>query len=483
MANRLPTIFQQFFTADPNVREGSLLYSYAAGTSTPLATYTDKDCTLGLENTNPIVLDSLGQPPNAVFLTNVGYKFILKTSAGVTVWTADDVFTSDYSARAKISGYNGNPNTHVAGTAASGSTPADVIMDYANGVLYVCTTTGIAAAAVWTAINASTAANVVPMPQGYLTLTSATPVLASDVTAATTVYYALDQGNLIPVYNGSTFVPTVFTELSLSLVASHVASTIYDIFVFSNSGVLTLVTGPAWTTSTAGSGARGTGASTTELTRVSGIYVNTVQITGRNGSSTYTISANKATYVGSIFMDGSNGQVSCHRSYGQSRKWGLWNAYNRKRIELVMGDATSAWNYTTNTIRQSRADANNVLTTFAGLPEEQVDISFRQKVVGGSTNAASSSNVTWEIGIGLNAVTNTYASGSIIGAAGAFVGSSSGFTAINLTANSIAYFPMQPIIGINNITSLERCTVNTGTSTSCSFQGGGYMILNAIWRG
>jgi putative ABC transport system permease protein len=33
-------------------------------------------------------------------------------------------------------------------------------------------------------------------------------------------------------------------------------------------------------------------------------------------------------------MDGTNGQVTCHRSFGQSRKWGLWNAYNRRPLYL-----------------------------------------------------------------------------------------------------------------------------------------------------
>lgn len=466
MANRLPSIFQQFLTADPNVREGSLLYSYAAGTSTPLSTYTDKDLTPGLENTNPIVLDSLGQPPSAVFLSNVGYKFILKTSAGVTVWTADDVFTSDYSGRAKITGYNGNPNTHVAGTAATGSTAADVIMDYANNIIYVCTTTGTALTAVWTAINSSTAVNVVPMPQGYLTLTSATPVIAADVTAATTVYYALDQGNLVPVYSGSAFVPSVFTELSLSLVASHAASTIYDVFVFSNSGVITLVTGPAWTTSTAGSGARGAGASTTELTRVSGIYVNAVQITGRNGSTTYTIAANKATYVGSIFIDGSAGQVTCHRSFGQSRKWGLWNAYNRRPIVLQMGDATANWAYSTNTIRQSRADATNTVAVFTGLAEEVFDISFNQTV-----QLTTTGNTIAQIGIGWNSTT-------------VFSGRH-GNTSVGTIANTPAFdinarYINPPALGINNVNSLE----NSNGSTTDTFLGtSGSMLLIAAYRG
>lgn len=223
MANRLPTIFQQFFTADPDVREGSLLYSYAAGTSTPLATYTDKNCTVGLENTNPIVLDSLGQPPNAVFLTNVGYKFILKTSAGVTVWTADDVFTSDYSARAKVPGYSGNPNTHVAGTAASGSTAADLVLDYANNILYACTSTGTALTAVWTSLSAPASLNYA-INEGRTTVASAATTLIGAAAAnyclisGTVTITAFDsvaagaartlefQGSLTLTHNGTTLI-------------------------------------------------------------------------------------------------------------------------------------------------------------------------------------------------------------------------------------------------------------------------------------
>ena len=52
-----------------------------------------------------------------------------------------------------FSTYNGNPNTHVAGTAAGPSVFPGIVWDYANNVWYVCTTTGNAAAAIWTPIN------------------------------------------------------------------------------------------------------------------------------------------------------------------------------------------------------------------------------------------------------------------------------------------------------------------------------------------
>lgn len=65
------------------------LYSYAAGTSTPLATYTD--ATLGTPNTNPLVLDVNGG--GTVWVNpSTGYKYILKDSSGNTLWTRDQVY-------------------------------------------------------------------------------------------------------------------------------------------------------------------------------------------------------------------------------------------------------------------------------------------------------------------------------------------------------------------------------------------------------
>ena len=74
---------------------GGLLYTYAAGTTTPLATYQDS---AGLvANTNPVVLDSSGTA--TVRLGNSPYKFVLKDSTGATtVWTTDNYSPFSYSA-------------------------------------------------------------------------------------------------------------------------------------------------------------------------------------------------------------------------------------------------------------------------------------------------------------------------------------------------------------------------------------------------
>lgn len=47
--------------------------------------------------------------------------------------------------------YSGNPNGNVAGTAATAYNPPSVVWDYTNLILYLCTTTGNAAGAVWSA--------------------------------------------------------------------------------------------------------------------------------------------------------------------------------------------------------------------------------------------------------------------------------------------------------------------------------------------
>lgn len=66
---------------------GGLLSTFVAGTSTPATTYSDSGLTV--PNANPIVLDSAGRC--VIYLAASSYKFTLKTAAGVTVRTQDNV--------------------------------------------------------------------------------------------------------------------------------------------------------------------------------------------------------------------------------------------------------------------------------------------------------------------------------------------------------------------------------------------------------
>lgn len=80
----------QFFGNDGLPLNGGKLYTYAAGTTTPLATYTDS--TGGTPCANPIILDSAGRTTTEVWLTNgSSYKIVIKTSADVTLSTNDNI--------------------------------------------------------------------------------------------------------------------------------------------------------------------------------------------------------------------------------------------------------------------------------------------------------------------------------------------------------------------------------------------------------
>jgi hypothetical protein len=80
----------QFFDNSGAPLSGGFLHTYAAGTTTPLATYTSASGAVA--NSNPIVLNSAGRLDNEVWLTTpLTYKFILKNSNNVTIATYDDI--------------------------------------------------------------------------------------------------------------------------------------------------------------------------------------------------------------------------------------------------------------------------------------------------------------------------------------------------------------------------------------------------------
>jgi hypothetical protein len=80
----------QFFTNSGVILSGGKLYTYAAGTTTPQATYTSSSGSTN--HTNPIILDSAGRVPGGeIWLSAPPYKFVLNTSADVLIATYDNV--------------------------------------------------------------------------------------------------------------------------------------------------------------------------------------------------------------------------------------------------------------------------------------------------------------------------------------------------------------------------------------------------------
>ena len=135
----------QFFDNNGNPLTGGKIYTYEAGTTTPLATYTSSSGATA--HTNPIVLDAAGRVPggeiwNALQL----YKFVLKTSADVTIATYDNVGSS-FNATAIIANFTGD-GSNTTFTLASAPASENATNIYINGVYQQKNTYSIAGAVI-----------------------------------------------------------------------------------------------------------------------------------------------------------------------------------------------------------------------------------------------------------------------------------------------------------------------------------------------
>ena len=86
-----PNPLMQFFDITGAPLYLGTLETFAAGTSTPLATYTDFSAAIA--NPTTITLNTRGEA--AVWLGPAAYKFTLRDAAGVLIWTADNITTQD----------------------------------------------------------------------------------------------------------------------------------------------------------------------------------------------------------------------------------------------------------------------------------------------------------------------------------------------------------------------------------------------------
>ena len=219
-------------------------------------------------------------------------------------------------------------------------------------------------------------------PQGRCTLTSATPVTTADVTAATTLYYALYGGNQITLYDGSTrWVQTSFAQLSITVPAT--TNTVYDVFVDYTAGTPALEA-VAWTNDTTRA---------TALALQNGVYVQT--------------SDTDSLYVCSFRTTGVSGQTE-----DSFAKRYVWNYYNRVPRLMRVLEATNTWTYTTATYRQANGSTANQLDVVIGVAEVSIDI---QLVV---THSSDTLNVGRNVAIGEDSTT-TPVSGQLLALLGA----------------------------------------------------------------
>jgi len=308
-----------------------------------------------------------------------------------------------------------------------------------------------AATAGVSSLNGRTGALVIyAPPQGRLTLTTGTPVMTSTAAGQTTVYYTPACGDMVPIYDGSNIVPTVFAELSQLTTdttkspAAVTTNSNYDVFVWNDSGTLRATRGPAWSSSTT----RGTGAGTTELVRVKGLYFNANSIT--NGPA-----AQRGTYVGTIRSNGTSTIdwiLGASGAGGTAAVLGVWNAYNRQVVATTVTDSNASWNYTSATVRQVDGSGGNQVGFISGLAADGITASYA-----GGGSLAAAAGAFYQIGLALDSVTvfdknNVFQTGS----------------AVAVTGGSFVTNNYAPQIGYHLIAALER---SDGTN-AVTFVGG-----------
>lgn len=286
-------------------------------------------------------------------------------------------------------------------------------------------------------------------PQGRLTLQIGTPVMTTTQAAKTTIFYTPYVGNLVPIYNGTSFAMTTFAELSVLTTdttkspAAIGISKVNDWFVWNDAGTIRVGHGPDWTSDTARSAG-------TALVMVNGILLNNAPIT--NGPA-----AQRGTYVGTTRSDASS-QLSWllggSAIGGVAAFLGVWNCYNRVDVSALVRETTSSWS-SVNGVGPLQSSTNNRVTAVFGLAEDSV--SAKATAVGWpsvSTYVA--------IGIGLNST--TVISGIVSG--------------VSLASTDTGYHPIQgeltvvAPIGANFWQSME-----TSNGAGGGFANGAYSTI------
>lgn len=225
-------------------------------------------------------------------------------------------------------------------------------------------------------------------PQGRLTLTTLVPVLAADVTAATSIFYTPYVGNKIALWNGTKFSTTTFAEVSQALSdntkspVAAAADSVYDVFGWLDGATFRATRGPAWTSATN----RGTGAGTSELERVQGIPMNKVSIS--NGPA-----ANRGIHLATIATDAS-AQLNmmfepAAAAGGSANRLDVWNTYNRVEVASMMRPNDNSWTYNSATVRSANASDLNRVTFVRGLAEDMIHAETQQLCLVGTSDVVS----------------------------------------------------------------------------------------------
>lgn len=192
---------------------------------------------------------------------------------------------------------------------------------------------------------------------GRLTTETGVPVSTSDRTSQSTIYFTPYNGSIIALYDGTRWQGYKFSEVSLAL-SGLTSSKPYDVFLYNNSGTLTLELSAAWSSDTA---------RTDALVLQDSVYVKSGATTRRWLGTIYTTATTTT-------------EDSASNRY-------VWNAYNRVKRELLKTDATTSWTYGTATWRSANGSTANRVSVVVGSTESSLELRVHGIKNGGGNSA------------------------------------------------------------------------------------------------
>jgi hypothetical protein len=179
----------------------------------------------------------------------------------------------------------------------------------------------------------------------------------------------------------------------MATTANFPTGEVFDVYAFSNSGSAALCA-VYWGGTTRSSSAGGkSGSQDVTIVQKNGLYVNNAALASGNcynNSTSYTPSANQATYLGS-FHTSAAGKTEwvCHpaaASGGSSLDEAVYNAYNQHPYYCENADSENTFAYTTHTWRIYGNSSGNQMYWLDGLGFSQISASVSALVNNTSTS-------------------------------------------------------------------------------------------------
>ena len=481
-----PAPFQTFQDNSGIIINNGCVWTYAAGTTTPIATYSDN---IGTSNTNPIRSDSAGRF-TAYLLAGTSYKFVYESNTcsppsthGTVLRTADNIGGVPASASSvddtALAGENLTAGDCAYLSAGDGSKTtgswyhcdATNVYSSASAVgvgLVVNSITSGGTGAVRVQGRLTTAVAVTPGTNYFISGTPGAITLTPPANrrligrADTTATIIIDEGPSLTefAYAMTNVVQgclTITTGVCFNPIDVLAATTLY--YTPYQGNRIALYTGTSWivdifpqlsiavpsTTSqmydafifdTAGAPALEVLAWTSDTARATAL-VSQDGVLVKSGATT-------RRYVGSFRTTAVSGQTE-----DSFAKRFVWNYYNRARSVQHVADAAGTWTYTMATLRQANANTADQLAFIVGIAEDAYDCMVIAQV------ANSAGGVAVQVAVGDSST--TVASGVLgqftTGAAGA-------------QAQVVAHFSTIPAIGYHFYAWLELSAATPTTTWS-----------------